>query len=131
MDNSLRQESDMSKIAWLFLVMSVIFVSLSLAQDLSLVRLTDIVGDTIDLAERDQYNLFPGINNFESAWFFITKDSNNIAEITYCNKDSINQIYLKLTPYDVSKIGYLINKADTIKKIITSDENQKLVLDRF
>jgi hypothetical protein len=66
-DNSLRQESDMSKIAWLFLVMSVIFVSLSLAQDLSLVRLTDIVGDTIDLAERDQYNLFPGINNFESA----------------------------------------------------------------
>ncbi len=52
--------------------------------DLRPVVVSEKIGDTIDLIERDQFNLFPGINSFESAQIFVLSDSTGgfIIELT-------------------------------------------------
>ena len=117
----------------LFLIIITIFLAstISFAQEFKLFRLSDKVGDTIDFIEREQYSLFPGIVNFESARILVKNDSNYYAEITSKENDSIARFFLKLTPRELERIIFCIENPDRIKNQIESDEYAKLALKRF
>lgn len=114
-----------------FLLTIGVFSSLCLAEEFSLFRLSDKVGDTVDVAEREQYSLFPGITNFESARILIRNDTNYFAEITSRKNDTLERFFLKLTPKELERIVFCIDNSDTIKKQITSDEYAGLAYQRF
>jgi len=101
------------------------------AQPLSLVKINNTVGDTIDAFERIQYNLFPNINNFISAQIFFINDTVYIAEINYHPADSVAKQFFKLTSREVEKISYCIENADTIRNQIANDEFARLAFEKF
>ncbi len=120
----------MHKIIGLSLLISII-ISLYSAQELRIFRLSDMVGDTIDFTEREQYSLFPGITDFESARILVKNDSNYYAEITSKKDDTLERFFLKLTSKELERIVFCINNSDTIKKQIASDEYAGLAYQRF
>lgn len=107
------------------------FTSFCLAEEIRLFRLSDKVGDTIDFAEREQYSLFPGIINFESARILVRDDTGYFAEIYSRDGDILSQFLLKLTPKEVERLTFFIENYDTIKTQIANDEYVELAFKRF
>ena len=65
--------------------------------------LSPLIGDTLSLEERDNYNLFPTINNFRWAVFYLNPDSTLNVKITYLNqsvlKDTLIENYRTLNSF--------------------------------
>ncbi|MBS4014929.1 MAG: hypothetical protein KGZ86_00600 [Candidatus Latescibacteria bacterium] len=114
---------------FLFVTISLVFTS-TFAQEFTLYRINDLVGDTIDVTEQKKYYLFPNITNFESAIFY-KSDSIFIANINYIKNDTLQTDTLQLTAFNVNRINYCINNADTINVMISRDEAAKVAYDRF
>jgi hypothetical protein len=120
----------MKRLAGLFLVIISLFCTSTFAQELKLYRINDLVGDTIDVSEKEQYNLFPGISNFQSAIFFKT-DTFYLSQINYLQNDTWKTDTLQLTAFDINKINHCINNADSIIAMINRDEAMKVAYNRF
>ena len=58
------------------------------AQD-KLIKLSPEIGDTISLAERNYYGLFPGINDFQFAVMYLSNDTIALTKITYHTTEGI------------------------------------------
>jgi hypothetical protein len=112
-----------------FLVLG-LFSSVCFAQQLLPVQIIDKVGDTIDLQERNQYNLFTGINNFESA-IFSKSDTFYLVQVNYLQNDSLMTDTLKLTSFEINRINYCINNADSIRTLINRDQATHAAFERF
>jgi len=119
----------MKRLVGLFLIISLFFTS-AFAQELKLYRINDLVGDTVDITEREQYHLFPDISNFQSAIFFKT-DSLYLTQIIYLQNDTLRTDTLQFTAFDINRINYCINNADSIIAMINRDEAAKIAYDRF
>lgn len=107
-----------------------LFSSVCFAQGLLPIRISDKVGDTINLLERTQYNLFSGIANFESA-FFSKSDTFYLVQVNYLQNDSLKTDSLRLTGFEINRINYCINNADSISVMINRDQAARAAYDRF
>ena len=115
-----------------YVLVVVLFVSVSFAQVKVLYKISEVVGDTIDLAERNQYSLFPAIEDFISARFLVNADSVYIAEVNYGNKDSIKILRLRLMSREVERIKFIIEHPELIEQQAKQDtETVIAVFDRF
>ena len=54
-----------------------------------------LIGDTLSLDERDNYNLFPTINNFLWAVFYLNNDSTLNVKVTYINRSVIKDTLIE------------------------------------
>lgn len=90
------------------------------------------MGDTIDLAERNQYGLFPGIAEFVSAQFLIGEDSLYQATVSYGKPDSVKIMRLRLTNSEVTRIKFMVENSKLIEERRQVDTiTSNAVLDRF
>jgi hypothetical protein len=96
-----------------------------------LYRLSGIVGDTIDVAERNQYRLFPGVTDFQSAVVHVGDSLNYQVEVTAGSPDSIRVWTAKLTPTEVERLRFIIDNPDHIEQELATNEYAGSVMDRF
>jgi hypothetical protein len=96
-------------------------MSLCFAQEPVAVRLRDAVGDTIDLAERDSFHLFPGTAGFRNAAILALPGPEFFAEIQRAGQDSSQHIFLRIMPYDLERIRFLIDNRELIAAQQRSD----------
>ena len=74
------------------------------------IRISPEIGDTIDLAERNYYNLFPEFKDFKCAVFYISADSTSaISRITYISERGMQTDTL---------INYLVDYIGNLKSSI-------------
>jgi hypothetical protein len=112
------------------LILSIIFISFTQAQ--ILYRISEVVEDTIDLTERNQYGLFPGITDFLSAQFFIEEDTLYRAKVSYGKPDSVKTMWLRLTNQEVARIKFIVENSKMIEERVQPDTvMSNAVLDRF
>ena len=83
-------------------------------QEPTLVRLRDAVGDTIDRAERDSFNLFPKTAEFHDAVILALPGPEFFAEITRTGADSTGNIFLRIMPTDLERIRFLIDNHEYV-----------------
>jgi len=96
-----------------------------------LYRLSDMTGDTIDVAERDKHRLFPGIADFRSAVILIGDSFNYQVEVTAGSPESIRVWTAKLTPTEVERLRFIIENPDHIEQELATNEYAGSVMDRF
>ncbi len=102
--------------------------TIAFSQTAGIYRLNDIVGDTIDILERTQYNLFPNVDNFELAYILKPNDSLFYAVVI---DDSLKSLMFKLAPWQIKRLAYCISNAETIEKQIANDEFARLAYEKF
>src|SRR5512136_1330389 len=83
--------------------------ALAAAQEPTVVRLRDAVGDTIDLAERDSFRLFPNTAGFDHAVILTIPGPEFFAEVTLAPGYAPRQVFLRITPYQLERIRFLID----------------------
>lgn len=107
-----------------------IFIGFTQAQ--ILYRVSEVVGDTIDLTERNQYGLFPGIADFIAAQFLIEEDSSYLAEVSYGKPDSVKIMRLRLTNREIKRIKFLVENPNLLVERGLQDTVMfNAVLERF
>ena len=105
-------------------------ISLCPAQQLPANNIIDIIGDTINQQEQIQYNLFTVVNNFESA-IFSRSDTFYFVQVNYLHNDTLITDSLLITSYDINRINYCINNADSIRSMINRDQAAQAAYERF
>jgi len=105
--------------------------TLSLAQEPTLVRLRDAVGDTIDAAERDSFRLFPNTAGFSHAVILAIPGPEFFAEVTLAGADTARHIYFRIMPSQLERIRFLIDNREYMAGQVTSDPNAELTLASF
>jgi len=101
------------------------------AQEPILVRLRDAVGDTIDRAERDSFNLFPKTAEFHDAVVLALPGPEFFAEIRRTGTDSTRNIFLRIIPNDLERIRFLIDNHDYVAAQQRSDSTYAQALAAF
>jgi len=66
------------------------------AQEPTLVRLRDAVGDTIDLAERDSFRLFPNTSGFRQAAILAIPGPEFFARVSLGIGDTATPVYYRI-----------------------------------
>jgi hypothetical protein len=95
---------------WLLLVLVLApSAGLAQAQEPTLVRLSDAVGDTIDLAERDSFHLFPNTAGFRCAVILGLPGSRFFANVAQANGDSLTPVYYRILPGQMERIRFLVD----------------------
>lgn len=95
--------------------------ALALAQQPTLVRLRGAVGDTVDLAERDSFHLFPNTAGFRNAVILALPGPEFFAEIERAGADSTRHILLRIMPTDLERIRFLIDNHESVAAQQRSD----------
>jgi hypothetical protein len=93
----------------------------------AVVRLNDVVGDTIDEAERDRYHLFPYTRGFRHAVFLTLPGPKFLAEVTRIDDDSVGQVYYPLLPGQLERIRFLVDSRPYVPPRVRSREAQALM----
>jgi len=101
------------------------------AQEPTLVRLNDAVGDTIDLAERDSFHLFPKTAGIQHAVILALSGPEFFAEITRAGADSTANIFLRIMPNDLERIRFLIDNHENVAAQQRSDSTYAQALASF
>ena len=82
------------------------------AQQEKPIRISALIGDTLDLVERDYYELFPSIDGFQYAIYTLSNDSLIKVNVYYLSgdeiRDTVNTIGLK----SLENIRDRVNKID-------------------
>jgi hypothetical protein len=94
-------------------------------------RLSEKTGDTIDVAERDKYHLFPGIPDFQSAVVFVGDSFDYRDEITSGNRDTARVWTGRLMPTEVERIRFIIENPEHIEQELATNKYAGKVMDRF
>jgi hypothetical protein len=97
----------------------------------TLVRLRDAVGDTIDLAERDSFHLFPNTAGFNRAVILAIPGPEFFAEITLADGYTPAQIYFRIMPTQLERIRFLTDNREHMTGQVRSDSNAALALAAF
>jgi hypothetical protein len=105
--------------------------TLSLAQEPTLVRLRDAVGDTIDAAERDSFRLFPNTTAFHHAVILAIPGPEFFADVTLAGTDSSRQVVFRIMPSQLERIRFLIDNREYMAGQLKSDPNAELTLAHF
>jgi hypothetical protein len=113
------------------LALGVLALALCSAQEPVVVRLRDAVGDTVDLAERDSFHLFPSTTGFHEAVILALPGPEFFAEITRTGTGSAANIFLRITPYDLERIRALIDNYEHVAEQQRSDSTYARTLATF
>jgi len=84
------------------------------AQESTLVRLNDAVGDTIDRAERDSFHLFPNTVEFQHAVILARPGPEFFAKVTLAAVDTAKQVFYRIMPGDLHRIRFLVNNRECV-----------------
>jgi hypothetical protein len=79
------------------------------AQDTTIVRLRNAVGDTINLAERDSFRLFPNTPGFQRAVILKLPGPEYFAKVARIDGDSLFPVYYRIQPAQLERIRFLID----------------------
>ena len=101
------------------------------AQEPTVVRLIDAVGDTIDAAERDSFRLFPNTTCFQHAVILSLPGPEYYADATLADGDTLRQVYFRILPTQLERIRFLVDKRDYMTEQLQSDPNAALALASF
>ncbi|MCX6843157.1 MAG: hypothetical protein NTX53_12835 [candidate division WOR-3 bacterium] len=83
--------------------------ALAQAQEPTLVRLRDAVGDTIDAAERDSLRLFPNTAGFDHAVILGLPGPEFYAKVARADGATVAPIYYRVLPGELQRIRFLID----------------------
>jgi|GEM_PF-766297 len=108
-----------------------VIITLCSAQAPVVVRLRDAVGDTIDLAERDSFHLFPNTTGFHDAVIMALPGPEFFAEITRTGPGRAGTIFLRIVPYDLERIRALIDNHKHVAEQQQSDSTYARTLASF
>jgi len=84
-------------------------VALAAAQEPTVIRVSDAVGDTIDRAERDSFRLFPNTAGFQHATIIEIPKPEILADVTLADGDSTRRVFFRLMPSQLERIRFLID----------------------
>lgn len=113
------------------LIIAALIITLCSAQEPVVVRLRDAVGDTVDLAERDSFHLFPNTAGFHDAVILALPGPEFFAEITRTGPASAGNIFLRIMPNDLERIRFLIDNHDYVVTQQRSDSAYARALASF
>jgi hypothetical protein len=89
-------------------------VAPAVAQEPTVVRLRDAVGDTIDRAERDSFHLFPNTAGFRYAVVLDLPGSRLVAKVAQADGDTLMPVYYRTLPGQLERIRFLIDYYDFV-----------------
>jgi hypothetical protein len=113
------------------LLLLVSFVALALAQQPTLVRLRDAVGDTIDLTERDSFHLFPNTDGFQHAVILALPGPEFYAEVTLASADTTKQVFLRILPGQLERVRFLVDNRRSATEHVERDTGAAVALEAF
>jgi hypothetical protein len=94
---------------WHVLLLLVVAAAPGAAQDTTVIRLRNAVGDTIDLAERDSFHLFPNTPGFQRAVILESPGPEYFAKVARIDADSLFPVYYRLQPGQLERIRFVID----------------------
>jgi hypothetical protein len=89
-------------------------VALAVAEEPTVVRLRDAVGDTISRAERDSFHLFPNTAGFRYAVVLGLPGSQFVAKAAQADGDTLVPVYYRILPGQLERIRFLIDYRDFV-----------------
>jgi hypothetical protein len=95
------------------------------------IRLSELVGDTIDLPERDRYELFPGIVGFQWAVVSSGPDSLLVATVVRVSRQVPETLRLRLTAGDVERVTFLVQNPELVRSQAEQNEDARVALVLF
>jgi hypothetical protein len=84
------------------------------AQEPTVVRLRNAVGDTIDRAERDSFHLFPNTVEFRYAVVLESPGARFFAKVTQADGDKLVPVYYRILPGQLERIRFLLDYRDFV-----------------
>jgi hypothetical protein len=84
------------------------------AQEPTVVRLRNAVGDTLDRAERDSFHLFPNTAGFRYAVILGLPPSQFFAKVAQADGDTLVTVYYRILPGQLERVRFLIDYRDFI-----------------
>jgi hypothetical protein len=106
----------MKKIIYLFLAFTLFITSAYSQERDSLIRLYPGLGNTLDLFDRDYFELFQNIDGYEYAVFYIRNDEDLISKVTYSDNGLLRDTVF------VQRVSALLGARSRIQEI--EKENQ-------
>jgi hypothetical protein len=100
-------------------------------EDPKVVRLRDAVGDTISLAERDSFRLFPNTAGFRYAVLLGLPGSQFVAMVAQADGDTMMPVYYRVLPGQLKRIRFLIDYRDFAATQCESDSGAAQTLAAF
>jgi hypothetical protein len=88
--------------------------ALAMAEEPTVVRLRDAVGDTIDRHERDSFRLFPNTVGFRYAVVLGLPGSQFLAKVAQADGDTLVSVYYRILPGQLERIRFLIDYRDFV-----------------
>jgi hypothetical protein len=113
------------------LLLALVTSASALAQEPAVIRLSDAVGDTIDLAGRDSFRLFPNTAGFRQAVILELPESEIVAEVMIAGGDSSRHVFYRLAPNQLERIRYLVDNRDLVAAQHESDSTAERALAAF
>jgi hypothetical protein len=94
-------------------------------------RVSELVGDTVDPAERIQFGLFPDVADFQRAVFVVAPDSARFVDIATGAGTELRSQSYRLAPNQVVRIRYLIDNRELVLKQQETDPFAAEAIERF
>jgi hypothetical protein len=113
------------------LLLGALALALCYAQEPTLIRLSDAVGNTIDQAERDSFRLFPNTAGFSQAVVLALPGPEYYTEVTLASGGSARQVFFRLMPTQLERIRFLIDNRDYMTEQLRSDSSAARTLAAF
>jgi hypothetical protein len=105
--------------------------ALAQAEEPTMVRLRDAVGDTIDRSERDSFSLFPNTAGFSHAVIPAIPGPEFFADVALAEADTNRRVYFRIMPTQLERIRFLIDNREYMIEQLESDSNAKPALSSF
>jgi hypothetical protein len=96
-----------------------------------IIQLAESVGDTLDLAERNRHDLFPGIASFQWAVVSRGPDSLLTTKVVRISGQVPETLRLRLTAGDLERITFLIQNPELVQSQAAQSEDARVGLARF
>ncbi len=101
------------------------------AQEPAVIQLSEAVGDTIDLAERNSFGLFPNTVGFRQAVVLELPEPEILVEVALADGDSLRRIFYRLAPNQLERIRYLVNNRELVAAQLEADSGAAQALAAF
>jgi hypothetical protein len=106
-------------------------LALAAGQEPTVIRVSDAVGDTIDLAERNNFRLFPNTAGFQHATIIEIPRPEILADVTLADGDSTRRVFFRLMPSQLERIRFLVDNRDFVEAQLIADTNAASTLATF
>jgi hypothetical protein len=105
--------------------------ALTQAWEPTLVRLSDAIGDTLDLAERDSLHLFPNTAGFQHAVIVALPGPEFYAKVMLATPNTLRHVFFRLMPGDLQRIRFLVSNSGYVSEQQQSDSTTAKTLASF